>query len=106
MKTEMIDVCGARFLVIDRTAQRTGDTNFGEINTIEGTISLNEKMPEGVREVTLIHEWLHGVFTSNALDHTEQQVGVLSTELYRQGFRVPRIMPPKHTNKPKSKRRS
>jgi hypothetical protein len=45
-------------------------------------------MPEPVREATLVHEWMHSVYDINGIEHSEVQIGVMATELYRQGFRV------------------
>lgn len=95
--SEYIDVCGLPYKLIERSSEvvHPADGNFGQIAAIEGIIWLNGKMTPEIKEASLVHEWIHGVFTSNGIDHNEQQVGILATELYRMGFRVKYIMPPK-----------
>ena len=98
---EVIDVCGVPFEVIEREvpAVRPNDTNYAEIAPIEGKIWLNGKASLPIKEVSLIHEWIHGVFNTNEIDHTEEIASVLSTELYRQGFRVARVKCPPKSSK-------
>lgn len=98
--TELIDVAGVAFEVVERRVKevRPSDGNYGEISPIEGKIWLHGKSSPEIHEVTLIHEWIHGIFNTNEVDHSEAVASVLSTELYRQGFRAPRWKcPPKST---------
>jgi len=90
-KKELIDVCGAPFEVIERERieVRPTDGNYGEIDPIAGKVWLNGTASPEIRDVTLIHEWIHGVFQTNEVEHSEAVASILSTELYRQGFRVP-----------------
>ena len=97
--TELIDVAGVPFKVIKRNPANMSplDGEFGCCSPIEGAIRVNGKMPREVYEQTLIHEWVHGLLTG--VDHSEAVAIVLSTELYRQGFRAPRWKCPPKSSK-------
>jgi hypothetical protein len=97
---ERIDVAGVPFEVIERRASevRTLDGNYGEISPIEGKIWMNGKASTPIREVSLLHEWFHGICDANGVEHSEVITNVITSELYRQGFRAPRWKcPPKST---------
>jgi hypothetical protein len=84
----IIDICGINFEVILRDPVSRDDTNFGKCDCKTAKIYIDNSMPREVIDATLIHEWIHGVLVSNAIDHTEILVSVLSTELYRNGWRI------------------
>jgi hypothetical protein len=83
-----IDVCGKPFNVVYREPIGRTDDNCGESDCKAAVITLDKTMPALMRDSTLIHEWLHAVLTSNAIEHPETLVAVLENELYRAGFRV------------------
>jgi len=81
-------ICGIPVRIVLHEGHGRGDGNYGEMDGKSATIHIDQAMPKAVREATLVHEWMHAVFEYNGIEHTEVQVAVLSTELYRQGFRI------------------
>jgi len=80
-------ICGIPFKVImfDRVA---ADGLYGRMDGKSATIYLDDDMPREMRDATMIHEWIHAVWECNGIQHTEEQVSTMATELYRSGFRV------------------
>lgn len=97
--TELIDVAGVPFSVVLRTKDAVSprDEEYGCCSPIEARFYLNGKTTPEVYEQTLIHEWVHGLLTG--VEHGEAVAIVLSTELYRQGFRAPRWKCPPKSSK-------
>jgi hypothetical protein len=81
-------ICGIPFEIIQREPNTRADTNFGRMDVKMAQITIDKTMPPEMREATIVHEWMHAVYEINGIDHTEIQIGVLATELYRQGFRI------------------
>lgn len=97
-KVEKIDVSGIPFTTVERNPEQMSalDGEYGACSPIKSIIYLNGNMPEETREQTLVHEWIHGVLQLMGIDHSEAVASVLSSELYRLGFRAPRWKcPPK-----------
>ena len=94
MKKTYIDVCGVPFELKEVESNGRNDGSMGRCDAKMAEITLNKEMPEGMKEQTLVHEWLHGVLETNGLPEQsgkETLVCVLSAELYRNGFRVKKI---------------
>jgi hypothetical protein len=88
-----LSICSVPFRLIPFPRVSEND-RYALMDGKSQTIFIDASLPEETRDLTLIHEWLHGVFEHNCIDHNEQLVGVLSTELYRTGFRIPLIESP------------
>ena len=90
----LIDVSGIPFEVKEVESNSREDPSMGRCDPKKALITINKEMPETVKDVTLIHEWLHGVLENNGLPEissNETVICVLSTELYRNGFK-PKII--------------
>ena len=83
-----ISICGVQYAIIMREPNARDDSNYGKFDGKMGKIFIDSTMPEAVKDATLVHEWMHGVYEANGVQHEEQHVSVMATELYRQGFRV------------------
>jgi hypothetical protein len=82
-------ICGIPFEVIEVESSLTEDQErFGECDVMAATIKINAHCSKAQKEATLVHEWIHAVAGCNGTSQSEDIVGVLATELYRQGFRV------------------
>ena len=81
-------ICGIPFTVVEADAILTGGARFGECDVMGATITVNRHCSQEQKAATLVHEWLHGVCGCNGTSQNEDWVGVVATELYRQGFRV------------------
>jgi len=78
-------ICGIPFTIMD---VREDFDPFGKTDARAATIKVFSGCSPEQREATLVHEWCHAVLMCNGVSHEEAQVAVLSTELYRQGFRI------------------
>ncbi len=83
-----ISVCGVPHEIVMREPNGRDDANYGKYDGKTGKIFIDSTMPAEVRESTILHEWMHGVYEQNGVQHEEQHVAVMAAELYRQGFRV------------------
>jgi len=83
-----VTICGIPFQIVQVQSYRRDDYSFGSADAKMATITICAGMPVQVRAATLVHEWMHAVLATNGVEHPESIVGVLATELYRQGFRV------------------
>ena len=88
MVNKTIDVCGVPFQLVDLEPNGRHDGNFGTCDNQTGVITINSKMPEEIKQQTLVHEWLHGVLTSYGQEHSENLTNILANELYRKGYRI------------------
>ena len=86
-----IDVCGVPHKVIFRDRIGREDQNYGRYDGKDGRIFIDKEMTPEIRAVTLVHEWMHGVYEANGVEHLECHVAVMAAELYRQGFRIKMI---------------
>ena len=90
----LIDVSGIPFEVKEVESNSREDPAMGRCDTKQALITINKDMPGAVKDVTLIHEWLHGVLENNGMPEissNETFICVLSTELYRNGFK-PKVL--------------
>lgn len=81
-------ICGIPFQVIELDSVLGDNPSFGEVDLLPAIIRMNSKCSPEQKEATLVHEWVHAVAGCNGIAMAEDIVGVLATELYRQGFRV------------------
>lgn len=81
-------ICGIKFDIIKRENVSRDDGNYGKTDSKQAKIYVDGTMPQHVIDATLVHEWMHAVYDLNGIDHNEVQIGVMATELYREGFRV------------------
>ena len=81
-------ICGIPFEIIMREPNMRSDANMGRCDSKMAKITIDRTMPEPVRDATLVHEWMHSVYDLNGIEHSEVQIGIMATELYRNGFRV------------------
>lgn len=81
-------ICGIPFAIIYVDSALTGNDRFGECDVMAATIKINKRCSQEQKDATLIHEWVHGVAGCNGTSQNEDIIGVVATELYRQGFRV------------------
>lgn len=87
----IVDVSGIPFEVKEIESNSREDTAMGRCDPKMAVITINKDMPSHIKEVTLIHEWLHGVLENNGLSEisgNETVICVLSNELYRNGFKL------------------
>lgn len=83
-----ISVCGIPHEIVMREPNARDDGSYGKYDGKMGKIFIDATMPESVKESTILHEWLHGVYEQNGIQHDEHHVSVMAVELYRQGFRI------------------
>jgi len=81
-----MNICGIPFEIIERDRNSRDDGNFGKCDTKDGKIYIDKEMTIEQKRATLVHEWMHAVYTLNGIDHSEVQVSVMATELFRNGF--------------------
>lgn len=81
-----IMACGIPFTIVEK---EDGDFDvFGRTSSKPATIDINKTCSPEQREATYVHEWCHAVLMCNGVAHDEAVVAILSTELYRNGFRI------------------
>lgn len=64
LKMNIIDICGIPFTIkeVDEIpADIRGEVIHGEISHSRAEILLRESLPEELKQLALIHEWVHGV---------------------------------------------
>lgn len=86
-----VTICGYEYKILYRDRNTRDDNNIGMSDSKDLIITIDKDVPLQQKESTLIHEWVHCVLSSNGLytqSDDEILVSVLSTELYRSGFRV------------------
>jgi hypothetical protein len=81
-------ICGIPYEIVLREPKDRDDRNYGSCDSKLARIQMDKTMPQAVRDQTLIHEWLHAVTEIYGCALEEWPCGVLSAELYREGFRV------------------
>ncbi len=73
---------GKSFDIIQDDDVMKDETNMGSSSIIYGKITLTKKMPEDVKDETLLHEILHMIVDSNSIKLEEKDVCVISNCLY------------------------
>lgn len=81
-------ICGIPFEIIEVASSLSSLDRFGECDLMAAIIKINKHCSVVQKEATLVHEWVHAVNGCNGTSQSEESVGVVATELYRQGFRV------------------
>lgn len=83
-------ICGLPFEIKEIEPSSRSDMNLGMSDSKSMLITIKKDMPNEMKELTLIHEYIHMVLDNYAMEETnnEQLVQTLASELYRTGFRV------------------
>ena len=83
-------ICGLPFEIQEIEPSSRSDMNLGMSDSKQMLITIKKDMPKEMKELTLIHEYIHMVLDNYAMEETnnEQLVQTLASELYRTGFRV------------------
>ena len=81
-------ICGLNFDIIERTRNSRDDDNMGKCDPKELKIFIDDGLPQDQETLTLIHEWLHAVLCTYAIDHTEILVNAIAVELFRSKFNI------------------
>lgn len=90
-KKTKVKVCGIPFQVKEFEMNSRADMAMGRSDILSATIHLSKGLDKEIRELTLIHEWVHAILDIGGYDlesQNEQLVNHLANELYRQNFRV------------------
>ena len=83
-----IDVAGVKHIYREIESYTEADSMMGRSDSKRCIITLAKEMPEDMKEVILIHEWLHALLDHYGLEHSEGIINVLSIALYNKGLRI------------------
>lgn len=84
--TNNINICGINHKIEEYTDIFDCDTHFGQIDYATATIKINKDLPDDLKQLTLVHEILHGILTLTGYDDLSQDetlIKTLSCELNR-----------------------
>ena len=81
-----IDVGGQTWRLETFESQSRQDGAMGRSDSKMGVIRICRDIQGDVKDVTIIHEWLHGLLDVYGLEHPEALVSVIANELFRTGY--------------------
>lgn len=84
MIPSVVNICGIPHTVIECEDNFTTDVHFGQIEFAKCEIHINKDMPEAMKELTLVHEIMHGMLVmigQAELGNDEQFVQTLATAI-------------------------
>lgn len=85
-----VGIYGSKYEVY--VSKQLNEDCYGRSDVIEGKIYINANQPDSQKEITLLHELIHimwsamGVAPQNNFPYTEQMINAIATELVRSGY--------------------